>query len=251
MTNEDLDGTNSNNDAQVERHTGGDTGVDRDQRRHSQLASASTQAPLLPRAAAIAGAVSTIEMSRERSIFDEEEIDEVGENGNRTSDRDRKKVPKPIPIPSMSRARTKSNAIEEQEDILTIDNSDDVKKDETMCTTTAPHTPSLCSSRSGTGVTHDQNHEQGISCNGYHKPLNDVGDTTQEIPTSSHGMAQNDPHHPHYQQEQPTPLQIHYYGLALVFLAPALGGFLYGYDCSLHPAETASLIRLFLFRLSC
>jgi hypothetical protein len=27
---------------------------------------------------------------------------------------------------------------------------------------------------------------------------------------------------------QPTQLQIHYYGLALVFLAPALGGFLYG-----------------------
>jgi MFS family permease len=28
----------------------------------------------------------------------------------------------------------------------------------------------------------------------------------------------------------PPPLEIHYYGLALVFLAPALGGFLYGYD---------------------
>jgi hypothetical protein len=28
----------------------------------------------------------------------------------------------------------------------------------------------------------------------------------------------------------PPPPEIHYYGLALVFLAPALGGFLYGYD---------------------
>ena len=28
----------------------------------------------------------------------------------------------------------------------------------------------------------------------------------------------------------PSPPEIHYYGLALVFLAPALGGFLYGYD---------------------
>ena len=256
MTKEDLDGTNSNNDAQVEGRAGGHIGVDSDQHRHSQLASTSTQAPILPppaaAGAAAAATVSTIEMSRERSIFDEEEIDEVGENGKRASDKDGKKVPQPIPIPSMSRARMKaSSAIEEEDDIVTTDNSDDLNKDETMSTTTALHSPSLLSSRSGTAVAHDQNDDHGISCSGYHKSLNDVGDTTQKTPTLSHGVAKKDTNHPHHQQEQPTPLQIHYYGLALVFLAPALGGFLYGYDCSLHPAETASLIRLFLFRLSC
>jgi len=138
-----------------------------------------------------------------------------------------------------SRARIQSSAIEEEEDIVTIDNSDDANKDEPMtpymshtAATTALHSsssPPPSSSRPGTAVAQDQNHDQEISSNGYHKPLNDVGYTTQTS-TSSDATTKLDPHHPHHQQEQPTPLQIHYYGLALVFLAPALGGFLYGYD---------------------
>lgn len=61
-------------------------------------------------------------------------------------------------------------------------------------------------------------------------------DKTQEISTAGHGS-----NHTNADTFTPTPMiphlaaatagvQIDYYGLALVFLAPALGGFLYGYD---------------------
>ena len=77
-------------------------------------------------------------------------------------------------------------------------------------------TPIATSSEPSSSCTPDQKPSD------HHLPIIKTKDFPGSAPTSS--MA------PEISSVSPSEPKIHYYGLAMVFLCPALGGFLYGYD---------------------